>query len=179
MTKGKKLLLTLGIILLVSLTAGLTALATSNYGSSNDPLVALSYLDKTVTPNIMDKLDEMLKTKAQELTKTFNDKVNAASGSSGGTSGGAVDLQTFSVVSLTNGQTLKCNVGTEIMLRIGTAVTAGADSPRLIDETTGADVTAAGTGLTKNHMYMVSINGNGITATSNVKVLVRGEYSIS
>lgn len=167
----KKLLITIGIILLVTLTAGLTALATSNYGSRSDPLVALSYLDATVTPDIMDKLDGMIDEKAAALRKDLENEVaSAVSGASGG--------ESFTVVSLSSGQTLTCGVGTEIMLRIGTAAAAGNDSPRLIDETTGADVAAAGTELTKNHMYMVSINGNGVTATSNAKILVRGEYTI-
>lgn len=165
MSKKKKLLISLSIIIAVAFVAGVTAVATSTYGSQSDPLVALSYLDDTVTPSIMSRLETMI-----------NEKISGIS--VGGTTT-VTNGQEFSVVSLTNGQTLTCSVGTEIMLRIGSAVSAGSSSPRLVDETTGSSVTSSGTALTQNHMYMVTIKGNGIKATSSVKVLVRGDYTIS
>ena len=85
----------------------------------------------------------------------------------------------FSVITMQSGERLVCAVGTEIMLRIGTAESYGPSNPRLIDETTGSAVSEAGQPLEKNHMYMVTIKNNGITATSNVYVVVRGEYTIS
>jgi hypothetical protein len=119
----------------------------------------------------MSELDKSISTKADELTTAFNKLV---------TSGGVSTTDSgFSVISLTSGQTLTCSVGTEIMLRIGSVSSAGSSSPRLIDETTGSSVTSSGTALTKNHMYMVTIQGNGITATSSAKVLIRGSYTIS
>lgn len=164
MSLKKKIIISLAIIIAVAFVAGVTSVATSTYGSQSDPLVALSYLDDTVTPSIMSQLETLINTKLADLsggTLTLNDG------------------QTFSVVTLTNGQTVTCSVGTEIMLRIGTAVSAGNDSPRLIDETDGTSVTASGTSLTTNHMYMVTIENNGIKATSAVKVLIRGNYTIS
>ncbi|MGM9521529.1 MAG: hypothetical protein ACI3VB_03530 [Oscillospiraceae bacterium] len=169
MTKKRKFVIALGVLLAVALVAGLSTLAATTYGTQSDPLVTLSYLEKTVTPNIMNQLQDSIDNKAAELKAEFDKKLSE----SGSTTSG------FSVISLTSGQTVTCSVGTEIMLRVGTAVSAGADSPRLIDETTGSSVTSAGTSLTKNHMYMVTIQGNGIKATSSVKILIRGDYTIS
>ena len=179
MTKKRKLVIAVGVLLAVALVAGLTGLATGVYGSQSDPLVTLSYLNQSVMPAVMTELDTMIDQKASEMTADFDAKLDAFKAQvSLPAPGTDDDSQSFSVVSLTNGQTLVCSVGTEIMLRIGTAVSAGPDVPRLIDETTGSSVNSAGTALVKNHMYMVTINGNGIKATSNVKVLIRGSYTI-
>ena len=145
----------------VLLVAGATAAAITNYGSQSDPLVTLSYLNDTVKPAIMDELDRKL--------------ANASSG--GSVNSGESD---FTVVTLSKGQVVKCDVGTEIMLRIGSASSYGPDSPRLIDSTTGDAVSSSGSALTKNHMYVVTIVNNGITATSsNTKILIRGSYTIN
>ncbi len=164
----KKLIIALGVALGVALVAGITALAVGNYGTESDPLVTLSYLNDTVTPTIMKDLDDYVDEKADELTDSF-----AELAENGGTESG------FSVISLTSGQTLSCSVGTEIMLRIGTAVSYGEDVPRLIDESTTESVINSEYALTANHMYMVTIQGNGIKATSNVKILIRGSYVLN
>ena len=177
MTKGRKALIAAGVLIAVVLIAGLSTLAAGTYGSKSDPLITKSYLDETVTPAMLDELKSMIDTKADAMQKEIDAKLAEIGGSSGSSAAG--DAQTFVVVSIEKGKTLTCGVGTEIMPRIGTVVSAGKDAPRLIDETLGTDVTAAGTALTKNHMYMVTIKGNGITATANAKVLIRGTYTVS
>ena len=177
MTKKKKLLIAVGVLLAVALIVGLTTLATTTYGTKNDPLVALSYLNSTVTPNIESSLEDKLDTRAADLEAALEQQLaQFKSDISGSASGGGAS---FSVVSLSSGQTVTCGVGTEIMLRIGSVVSAGPDYPRLIDETDGSELGYAGSALTKNHMYMVTIQGNGIKATSSAKVLIRGDYTIS
>ena len=170
MTKAKKFVIAVAVLLAVALVSGLTTLAVTNYGTKDDPLVTLSYLNQTVTPGILDELEGSIDAKATELTREWEQRISAA---------GTPTASGFAVVTLSNGQTVTCGVGTEIMLRVGSAVSAGADSPRLIDETTGETVTSAGATLTANHMYMVTIQGNGVKATSNgVKILIRGDYTI-
>lgn len=170
MTLKKKLIICLGVVIAVAFVAGLTGIAASTYGSQSDPLVAKSYLDETVTPGIMAELEAKITAKAAELTESFNKLLGSGSGASG---------SQFKVVTLTNGQILKCEAGTEIMLRVGSAESYGSDTPRLIDETTGTTVDSSGTALTKNRMYMVTIANNGIKSTGSTKVLVRGTYTIS
>ena len=56
MTKRKKTLIAVGVLLAVALVVGLTTLAVSNYGTESDPLVTLSYLEDRLTPEILDQL---------------------------------------------------------------------------------------------------------------------------
>ena len=85
----------------------------------------------------------------------------------------------FVLVTMSSGQTLKCEVGTEVMLRVGTAVCTASSTPGLID-TTSAGTLNNGAALEKNHLYMMTIEDRGVKATaSTVKVLVRGSYTVA
>ena len=175
MKTKKKLIIVLAALAIAAVSAGVGAIAATSYGTKDDPLVTLSYLDESVIPRIKEELGGVIDEKAAEL----EGKLAGNPGGSQPQGGESVDGELrFSVVSLSSGQTLSCSVGTEIMLRIGTAQSWGSSSPRLIDETTGASVASAGAELSKDHMYIVTIKGNGIKATSKVKVLVRGSYTI-
>ena len=52
------------------------------------------------------------------------------------------------------------------------------DTPGLVD-TSSTENLNNGEALVKNHLYMVTINGHGIRASGTVKIVVRGEYTIS
>ena len=94
-------------------------------------------------------------------------------GASGGTSA------SYSVVTLTSGQTLALGVGCEVMLRVGTATLAANTDPGLIDVSTGGTLNNGGA-LTANHLYMATIADRTVQATAaTVKLLVRGEYTVS
>lgn len=174
MTRGKKIAIAIGVLAAVALVSGLTTMAVTNYGSEDDPLVTLSYLNETVTPAIEAQINQALEAKIQELNDAFAQIVSQ------NPSGGASVDSGFSVLTLSNGQTVICGVGAEIMPRLGSVVSTGPDSPRLVDETDGTSVDASGTALTANHMYMVTIKNNGVKATAdNTKILIRGEYTVS
>lgn len=145
------------VLLVLCAAAGLTVYAAFNYGSKDDPLVTKSYLDEVLMP---------------ELVEEFNARLDALDSAPAGS--GA-----FSVLTLSRGQTVSCQVGCEIMLRIGTAVASGADSPALVDTTSGSTLDAGGA-LEKNHLYMATIVNNGLTAAGDsTKILIRGEYTVS
>ncbi len=166
----KKSLIAVAVLLAVLLCASIGALAATNYGTRDDPLVTSSYLNDTVTDSILNKFDTSLAEAEDELTASFEDKLSSGGGSS---------ADQFKLVTLSSGQKLICGVGTELMLRIGTAASYGPDAPRLINMTDGTSVTDVGTEIKTNNMYMVTIKNNGIEATSGtVKILVRGSYSI-
>ena len=94
------------------------------------------------------------------------------------TSGSGV-ASTFTVVTLSNGQVLTGDIGCEVMLRVGTAVCVSPSSPGLIDESAASTLNNGGA-LVTNHLYMMTIEGRGVLATSNtVKVLARGSYAIN
>jgi len=118
----------------------------------------------------------------QEMVAQFNTRIaqleaqmQAADGTSNAATGTA---DRFHVVTLNRGQTLRGSVGVEIMLRIGTATATGS-MPALVNYTSGTTL-SSGSELMANHMYLVTIDGNGLTATADtVRVLVRGNYTIS
>lgn len=85
----------------------------------------------------------------------------------------------FVLVTMNKGQTLKGQVGTEVMLRVGTAVCTASSAPGLID-TSSASTLDNGAALAKNHLYMMTIEERGVKATAGtVKLLVRGGYTVA
>ena len=148
-------------------------------GDESDPLVTLSYLTQTVTPNILKQVDEQAAKRQSELLAQLNTAIAdykmavEGGGASGGTSA------SYSVVTLTSGQTLALGVGCEVMLRVGTATCVAPSSPGLIDES-AATTLAGGAALVQNHLYMMTVEGRGVRATAaTTKLLVRGSYSIA
>lgn len=155
--KNKKLVMILSIALALVLAVGVTAYAASNYGTSSDPLITLSYLTDTLTPNLLSQLRTDLDAAV--------DEVQASSGS----------LQTYSVVTLSRGQTLSGSAGCEILLRSGSATCISG----LADITDGTSL-SGGSSLSANHLYMASADGSGCTASADsTLLLVRGSYTIA
>ena len=151
--RTRKIKITVCALLALCAIAG-TAYAAYNYGSQDDPLVTKSYLDEVLTPELMAEMEARLD----------------AAGSDAGAA--------FKVVTLSRGQTVACQAGCELMLRVGTAAASGADSPVLVDTTSGSTLENGGA-LVKNHLYMATIEGNGFTATADtVKLLISGTYTI-
>ena len=145
--------------------------ANANAGGANDPLVTKSYLDGPFLNQVRSLVDQIVDARKKEL----EDALAKVLGQSGG---GNDDGYVFTVVTLSQGQTLVGDVGCEVMLRIGTATCGTPDSVGLIDTTTGANLGNGGALIT-NHLYMVTISTRSVTATSGtVKVLARGPYTI-
>ena len=156
---GKTRMKAIVIGLVILLAAGITAYAVTNYGSEDDPLITKSYLDSVVQP----ELERMLQA---ELEDALED-VQSGSGE-------------FTLLTLNNGQQVTGAVGTELVLRVGSAGAYAYDSAdtALID-TTSAAALMNGAALAANHLYMVTIAGNGFTAAqNNTKVLISGDYTI-
>lgn len=142
------------IAVILALTLCLTAVGVyaAAAGSESDPLITLSYLNTTFMDEIMAKVEQL------------------AAGKGGSDS--------FTVVTVSKGQTIMLSLGAEAMLRVGSAGCVAASSPGLVD-TTAATTLAGGSALLTNHLYMATVSDRGIRASSDtVKVLVRGSYSI-
>lgn len=140
-------------------------------GSNQDPLVTVSYLNETFMNAILEQVDMKIAQRNSQIAQLM-------SGQGGQASSGENTTLTFSVVTLSNGQTLYGDIGCEVMLRVGSAVCVSASNPGLIDET-DAGILNGGGELVKNHMYMMTIEGRGVKATAETtKVLVRGGYTI-
>lgn len=170
----------IGIIVLAAITliSGVSIIAFAAPGSQSDPFISLSFLTDIFKPEIM---AEISKTE-QKLTQDFNSKAaeleSEFQSGNGNSSVSPSASDVFSVVTLNKGQSLTCSVGTEIMLRIGTATGSGS-APALVNYTSGTTL-SSGSALTTNHMYLVTIEGNGVKATADtVRVLIRGSYKIT
>ena len=91
---------------------------------------------------------------------------------------GTTASSSFVVVTLSNGQTLKGDIGCEVMLRVGTAVCVASSTPGLVDESAATTLNNGGA-LVQNHLYLMTIENRGVKATAaTTKLLVRGSYTI-
>ena len=155
--------LRVGMMTAICASLVVTAAVAAQPGSSKDPLVTLSYLNETFFDDVMRRVDQKIADRGQQ----------------GGQSMGGSQSDNFAVVDLAKGQTLTGDVGCEVMLRIGAAVCVSPSAPGLIDETSGTALNN-GSALAQNHMYMMTVAGRGVKATTDtVKVLVRGTYTIA
>ena len=174
-----KIIIGIVVCAAILLVSGASIMAFASPGTSTDPLITLSYLTDIFRPQVSTEIEKT----GQELTERFNARIstlesqlnNSQSGPSTGDPGPA---DVFTVVTLRRGQSLTCSVGVEIMLRIGSASAFGT-SPALVNTTAGTTL-SSGNALVTNNMYLVTIEGNGITATADsTRVLIRGAYTIS
>ena len=160
-------------VVLVALSVLLNATVTvagAVAGGSDDPLVTLSYLNDTFLGNILQKVDEKLAARNNQIVQQLG-------GQASGT--GSNTAVSFTVVTLSSGQTLTGDIGCEVMLRVGSAVCVSPSAPGLIDETTAGTLNNGGA-LAQNHLYMMTIEGRGVKATAaTTKLLVRGSYSVA
>lgn len=153
-------------------------------GGQSDPLVSLSYLNQTTLPAIISQIETKATQQQKDMTAQFTadlakqkTEISQMVGSASGSGGGSTQA-TYAVVTLSQGQQLKMEVGCEVMLRVGTATVVSGTSPGLIDVATAGERNN-GLGLEKNHLYMATIPDRSVKATAaTVKVLVRGSYTI-
>ena len=175
---SKQWTIRLGALALTALCLG-TGAALAADGDKSDPLVTLSYLNDTAIPQVVKQVEASTATRQKELEESFSHQINqyilqiGQGGQGGGSSAG------YTLVTMTSGQVMHLDVGCEVLLRVGTASVQSSENPALIDLTTG-DSVSNGTSLTKNHLYMSTIEGRTLTATAGtVKVLVRGGYTVA
>ena len=146
-------------------------------GGEGDPLVTLSYLEQVYAARVRGELETELDAKLQTLQEGLEDRIAALEEAS--REARTVSASTFHLLVMEDGQVLTGERGVELLLRIGSASVQASASPGLVDTST-AGMLDHGAGLEKNHLYMVTIPGNGIKAAGgNVMLLVRGEYTVS
>jgi len=166
----KRIIPIIVICLLLAGAFGVYAFAATGAGTESDPLVTLSYLNSVLTKLKSDTESE-LDAKLTEIETELAGQSPVNVGTSGGVS-------EYEVVTLTAGQTLTGGVGTEIILRIGSVKCYASSSPGLIDTTDGNTIDN-GSALSKNHLYMVTIDGRGVKASERATLVIKGSYSIS
>jgi len=171
MKKRNSMVTRLVAMLIICLTLTAFVAAAAGAGTSGDPLVTLSYLNNTYYKTILGAVDQKIADRDEAMEEKINDLIDDSA------SGGEASV--FTVVTLSKDQVLTGDIGCEVMLRVGTASCVSASAPGLIDTTGGSSING-GTALTKNHLYMMTIEDRGVKATADtVKLLVRGAYTIS
>ena len=128
----------------------------SEPGSESDPLVTLSYVNKSI-----------------EQVKKYVDERFSLMGTGAGS-----NSRELEVVELSKGQFLIAHGGTEIILRGGKATAIASDLGGLTDVTEGVDL-AHDTPIPSNHLLIIPRNdGRGAYCTTDAFFMVRGGYEI-
>ena len=70
--------ITSAVLLAALAVAGALAIA-AEYGTSDDPLVSLSYINNVLAPKIEEKVDEIIAEKTASLSDELDAKVNSVS----------------------------------------------------------------------------------------------------
>lgn len=159
---------------------GSWTLASATAGTESDPLVTKSYIEQWVTPSLTEKASEDAQSQLETMTSALQGelaelKKDMESGSivTGGSGG------QYQLISLIKGEQLSLDLGTQVVLRIGTATISATSFPALVDLTNG-DSLSNGDSLTANHLYLSTIEGRVITATSaSTKIMVYGGYQVN
>ncbi len=197
---------TVAAILVCMLLAGYMAVA-AELGTKSDPLVTLGYITDELQPYIMNKVDEAIQTKSAEFSdqmnaqtvkfqKELDDKIATIGANAAGTTDEAfVDAVADAVIAkmgstvpsgasagytkveVASGKTVTGKIGTEILLRLGSASCVASGDTGLIDLTAGTTL-SNGKALSANHLYMITIDGRGFKASANTTVFIRGQYTI-
>lgn len=131
------------------------ALAVSQQGSQNDPLVTLSYLNDVVVPDLMAQAEAHIEAGTNYLVE----EVRAG--------GKAV----FSAAEIEAGSKVVLTSGTQIILRTGAAV----NTDGIIDLTTGGSMW---NDLETNHLYISTMDGQTISVSENAVFLIQGKYEV-
>ena len=167
------------VLVVVAIVSAAAILAVAAPGTQDNPFITMNYLENVFRAQMRNEL----RNAERELQEDFEARIAELEEKLEQMQEQGVVVQQpgsedrFSVVTLSNGQSLTCSVGVEIMLRIGTATAMGS-TPALVNYTNG-ETLEAGNALVVNNMYLVTIESNGIRATSEtVRVLVRGSYAI-
>lgn len=165
-----------GVLVVGALTV--MALAAGEQGTQNDPLVTLSYIRDIVTPNILTQTGQQIQAREEGLKEAFSALIGEyRQEMEDKLAEGRVESSAFTVVDVPAGKTLIGGEGCELLLREGAAKCVAPTEPGLIDMTDGG-VLANGGELVPNHLYMVTVGDRGFAAATDVKLLVRGSYTI-
>ncbi len=149
------------LCLAVVLAAGAAVYAAGTAGSPDDPLITRSYLDAVVQPQLEEELQDQMAAALDGIQVAGDGR--------------------FVAVSLSAGQRLSGGVGTELLLRSGSAAAlAERDTELTVVDTTTAETLVSGTALSVNHLCLVTVEGGGILAgREGAFVLVSGVYTVS
>jgi len=135
-------------------------------GGSDDPLVALSYLTGTYKKTLMSDARTEISTQITETKRSIDTQLNAINAASGPSASSS--STGYWRVSLTSGQRMQFETGTEILILSGSAVI---EEGSLSDSTAGS-LLGSPSAITLNHLN-VGITSGTLRMTSAAEILVR------
>ncbi|MFI3226444.1 MAG: hypothetical protein R3Y09_03430 [Clostridia bacterium] len=178
MKQSKTLIIT--ILMITLLLSSYVAFA-AEYGSLDDPLVSLSYIKEILLPQTNDTIDEIVEERTAEYMAQLDEKMEEFSSEFNTVANNSEFIQNVadnlnaqnitSLVTISAGQTITFNSGTEFLLRIGGASLSNASGA--VNVTTGTNTE---TGVVINNLYIVVEDAQTVTAASDSTILVMGSY---
>jgi hypothetical protein len=157
-SKGK-LLLTIACI--VAAMGCVATAASGDPGTSDDPLVTKSYVDK----------------KIEDLSLYIDEKLSNGSQSAGSSTGSAAQTA-IEVVEVESGQSIILQAGSQIILRGGSGSIIDSKQGGIADLTQGIDL-RKGYEAPANHLLMVPrSDGRGVFAKTDCIFMVMGKYEV-
>ncbi len=154
-----KRFLKLGVIVGVCLALLGSLVVFSEPGGTDDPVVTKSYIVDKVVPDIKAYVDQQLGIASSDGSVTARPV-------------------SFVVVNLNAGQSVICEAGTELILRMGKGTIIATQKGGLADTTAGYDL-ADGTEMPSNHLLIVPVaDGRGFRANTDAIVMVKGGYTV-
>ncbi len=149
-------------------------------GSSEDPVVTKSYVDKLIKGlqggEKDPKVDERIKAQ-EEMIGILNSEVNRLKSDVTSLKEGESGNDIYVVVDVNPGKKLIGKQGAEIILRAGEGTAISGTLGGLQDVTGGADI-AKGL-IPKNHLIIIPRDdGRGVLVTKKATFMIRGGYTI-
>ena len=185
------------VALIVLVLVGIAAIA-AEYGTQADPLVSQGYIDSVFGPQLLSQVDDMFSKKFSAVSNEINTaqdlidqkisefesrqlSVAVDQAFLENVSGQVIQSvqdqsyyqTTFTPVTVPKGKRIVLGIGTEAVVQSGN----GKCVSSLVDTTTGGTA-SANTAVSKYHLYLSDAQGSGISATSELTLLVRGSYQI-
>lgn len=155
----KRNLLKVGIIISLCIVIASTIIVFSEPGGTDDPVVTKSYIVDKVIPEIKAYIDKQLGIIPSDGSVTASPSA-------------------FDVVSVSKGQSIIGEAGTEMILRMGKGTIIATQKGGLADTTAGYDL-SNGTAMPSNHLLIIPVaDGRGFSADTDVLVMVKGGYTI-
>jgi hypothetical protein len=182
------------VMMLCMLATGYAAIA-AEYGSAEDPLITQSYIEEVLTPKTQRQIDSTVSAQASSFTTLFEQRLRAVQDALdarfltlasdedfmrkvAAQVGSATDVSGWQAVTVPSGQTLKLSAGSQVVLRSGSAKCISSGGAGLTDLSAGAKL-PGGDALAASSLYYATTEGSGFRASSEVKALVIGSYTIS
>jgi len=156
MRKSFSLSINLVLVIIIILLLGSTFASGNNPGSSTDPVVTASYVEKRIS-ELSASVDERL---ANLNTETNNSQLS------------------FEVIQVNKDQIINLEENSLFILRAGTATAIAGVGGGLSDLTTGYDIQTGGN-IDLNHLLLTpKSDGRGVLMTYDGWVMISGGYSI-